>query len=245
MRNPLHHLTLGIFCAIAVLGSTLATAGYSSSGSAPPSTTTGGYSSSISQQSFPNSGYNSSTSAPPSTTANQHQHTRHNRFSLSLNIPNTNTIIRYREPRHRNRHQQQPFWIAMQPGEPVPTNAVIGGNQYNPNAMFYVCRANYRGGMHPGKYFDGNCNISWGGREVVLSNYEMLISPKALRWVRTNAGVIPHHAIPGGNENNQTLYICQADYENGSHTGKVIGRNCNFGWGGREIITPNYSVLVG
>ena len=243
MRNPFLNITVNILCAASLLSPTLATADYSSSGSAPPSTTYGGYSSSVSQQSVAAPGYNSSTSAPPSTTTHQHQN--RNRFTLSLNIPGTNTVVTYHRPKHRNKHQQQPFWIAMQPGEPVPTNAVIGGNQYNPNAMFYVCRANYRGGMHPGKYFRGNCNISWGGREVVLQNFEMLISPKTLHWVSTNAGAIPHHAIPGGNENNQTLYICQADYENGTHTGKVIGRNCNFGWGGKEIITPNYSVLVG
>jgi hypothetical protein len=28
------------------------------------------------------------------------------------------------------------------------------------------------------------------------------------------------------------------------HVGKVLGGNCNFGYGGREVLSPQYAVLV-
>lgn len=255
MRISTLKLVTGFICTAGALQIAHADSGYgSTSNGAPPSSfsssnqvtssgyassSTGGYESSSQQP-----GYSSSTSAPPSTTAT-HPHKKHDRFSISLNIPGTDTVISYREPKHDKHHSAQPFWIPLQSGEQIPANAVAGGSQFNPMATFYVCRANYQGGIHPGKYFAGNCNISWGGREVVMQNFEMLVSDKRLAWVGSSYGAIPRHAIPGGSENNRTLYVCQADYQNGTHTGKVIGKNCNFGWGGREVFTPHYSVLVG
>lgn len=268
MRISFLKVTTGILCAAGIVSPVMAESGYgssaansappssfssssaappsvySSSSDAPPSTTTGGYQSSVEQQTgSQQSGYSSSTSVPPSTTGRQHK--KHDRFSVSLNIPGTNTVISYREPKHGKHHGSQPFWIPLSSDEEIPANAVIGGSQHNPMATFYVCRANYNGGIHPGKYYQGNCNISWGGKEVVMQDFEILVSDKRLAWTRGSNGSIPHHAVPGGSERNRTLYVCQADYANGTHTGKIIGKSCNFGWGGREISVPYYSVLVG
>ncbi len=37
-----------------------------------------------------------------------------------------------------------------------------------------VCRAKYKGGVHPGKLVNRKCNIGWGGKEIVLGDYELL-----------------------------------------------------------------------
>jgi len=55
---------------------------------------------------------------------------------------------------------------------------------------------------------------------------------------------VPPGAIAGGGENGRPLFICRAAHEGGLHPGKVVGRNCNFGWGGREILSERYEVLV-
>ncbi|HTM64668.1 MAG TPA: DUF3421 domain-containing protein [Gammaproteobacteria bacterium] len=252
MRMTLLKISSAILCTAVVMNS--AVAGYSSSATpaAPPSGTSGGYESSssgtvITQTNVsPSSSYSSSVSAPPSTAVVDHHHKKHNRFSVSLNIPGTNTVVSYRESKHgKIRIHQGPFWIHMESGEPMPANAVIGGNQYHPNSLFHVCRANYRGGVHPGKLYNGNCNISWGGQEYIMTNYEVLVSDKPMSWVGSSYGRIPQHAIAAGSENGAALYACQAQYQNGTHTGKVIGQNCNFGWGGKEISVPYYNVLVG
>jgi len=254
MRITFLKLTAGMLCAGAMVST--AFADFSSSSNGAPPSTSGGYGSSSSVNPMPGYasdntappstvGYDSSTSAPPSTTsapAPRPRHKKHDRFSISLNIPGTDSVIRVGD---HGRHHNEPFWIPMNSGEPMPVNAVVGGYQSHPRSTFYVCRADFNGGIHPGKLYNGNCNISWGGREVVMNNFEILVSDKRVSWVGSSYGNIPHHALAGGSENNQTLYICQASYQNGTHTGKIIGRNCNFGWGGREISVPNYNVLVG
>ncbi len=259
MRMNIIKMTAGMICLASMMQPVFAENGYESSSSAPPSTSDGysssasGYSSSASAppSTTTTSSYSSSAAAPPSTTTttSEYKHKKHDRFSLNLTIPGTNTVVKYRagNKHHRNHYSnQEVYWVAMEPGQDVPNNAVIGGNQYNPNAMFYVCRANYRGGVHPGKFFSGNCNISWGGREVVVSqDFEILVSQLPLGWTSASFGAIPANAVEGGSEDNHPLYICQANYRNGTHTGKIVGKNCNFGWGGREVMTPNYNVLVG
>ncbi len=51
-------------------------------------------------------------------------------------------------------------------------NQVAGGRERGRN--LYICRASYRGGIHPGKTVSGKCNIGWGGKEISLSKYEVL-----------------------------------------------------------------------
>lgn len=217
--------------------------GYSSSNS-----TNSGYSSS-------NSGYSSSNSTGTSTSTNyysqkapapapQKEHKKHkNKFSFSINVPGqTETIV---VTNHGVRPRFiGPQWISMRTGEPLPSDVVIGGGQPVPPATLYVCHAFYRGGLHPGKWYQGRCNISWGGNEISLSRYEVLASNEPLRWVPASYGAIPAGAVEGGYENHRPLFVCQADYHGGRHTGKVVGQSCNFGWGGSEITVPYYNVLV-
>jgi len=49
---------------------------------------------------------------------------------------------------------------------------VAGGRERG--RVLYICRASYKGGMHPGKVVSRKCNIGWGGKEVALSKYEVL-----------------------------------------------------------------------
>jgi len=170
------------------------------------------------------------------------KHHDKNKFSFNVNVPGNNEGIVI-----SNGWQQktnQPTWVRMHTGDRLPHHAVVGGNQPNPPATLFVCRANYRGGVHPGKLFNGRCNIGWGGNEISLSQYEVLVSRKSVGWVSASFGAIPPHAIQGGYQHDGPLYICQANYNGGIHSGKVVGQNCNFGWGGKEISVPYYKVLV-
>ena len=59
--------------------------------------------------------------------------------------------------------------------DPQLANAVVGGSEGS--RILRVCRAKLQDGTHPGKYFDGQCNIGWGGKEVVLTQgYELLVN---------------------------------------------------------------------
>ena len=197
----------------------------------------------------PGNGYYSSGSSNEQKPSHHEEHKKKELFrkgdiSISVNMPNfdngpaeDNTYVPNR-PHHRGR----PQWIEMMRGEPLPEGAVVGGGEAE--GALIVCRANYRGGVHPGKLVGDSCNISWGGREVVMSRYEVLVSYAPLNWVPASYGQIPAGAIRGGYEDGRPLFICQARYNGGMHPGKIIGDNCNIGWGGAEISIPEYNVLV-
>jgi hypothetical protein len=64
-------------------------------------------------------------------------------------------------------------------------------------------------------------------------------------WVPAANGAIPQGAVAGGNEGGHPLFICHATGGMGLHPGKVVGANCNIGYGGLESTVPQYEVLVG
>jgi hypothetical protein len=66
-----------------------------------------------------------------------------------------------------------------------------------------------------------------------------------LRWVAGSNGSVPKGAVNGGSATGYPkLYICRFYHENGTHPGKLVGKKCNIGWGGKEITSSNYQVLV-
>lgn len=133
-------------------------------------------------------------------------------------------------------------WFSTSSSNYLPSNAVIGGNE--DGHPLYVCRGYYNGGKHPGKIVGNMCNITYGGAEIPLNRYQVLRSFTPYHWVWAVNGNVPPHAVIGGYENGQPLYICQADYATGTHPGKLVGANCNIGYGGQEIPMSNYRVMV-
>lgn len=167
----------------------------------------------------------------------------HTKYKFKVKYPRHDTYFvrtHFSEPSYT-----QPTWVEMMRGYAIPYNVVVGGFDPAERVNLYVCRGNYGGGIHPGKLIDGMCNISWGGMEVRLDRYQVLVSSYQLSWMPGNDGYVPPNAIPGGGENGHALYICQARFRGGMHTGKLTEQTCNIGWGGREILIPNYNVLVG
>jgi hypothetical protein len=67
-------------------------------------------------------------------------------------------------------------WVEARNGE-IPEGALQGGQEAG--GPLYVCRAYHGGGLHPGRIrpdFTG-CHIGWGGYEVVIPVYEVLVAP--------------------------------------------------------------------
>jgi hypothetical protein len=99
--------------------------------------------------------------------------------------------------------------------------------------------------MHPGKIVASNCNIGYGGKELTFESYEALVGDSSkVGWVDASDGFVPPNAFRGGYEPpNPVLYVCRA-YHNGWQPGKVVGSNCNIGYGGNELTLNPYQVLV-
>jgi hypothetical protein len=135
-----------------------------------------------------------------------------------------------------------PMWVPLPSSGQVPRDAVVGGQVSSQN--LYVCRAEYEGALHPGKLWRGNCNIGFGGQEVVLNNYEVLIQASNSTWQSPINRRVPNGTVVGGQASGQNLYVCRAEYEGALHPGKLWRGNCNIGFGGQEVVLDNYEVLV-
>lgn len=137
-------------------------------------------------------------------------------------------------------------WVEFD-GE-LPSNAVIGGVETHRSLA--ICRCEYNGAQHPGKVVERRCNIGWGGKEVGLKRFEVLVNNGVveLDWLKTDGTEMPDHAVQAGKENGKPLYVGRAYHENGTHPGKVfrVGKNsiCNIGYGGKEITYKTFEVLV-
>ncbi|MEQ8195313.1 MAG: DUF3421 domain-containing protein [Rhodospirillales bacterium] len=141
-------------------------------------------------------------------------------------------------------------WVAASGGQ-VPPGAIVGGME--PARKLFVCRARYgQGGNigdHPGKIVAGNCNIGWGGREILLPRYEVLTGNAAhVAWIPVIQGKMPGNAYVGGSEAARKLFVCRARFGQGGnvgiHPGKAVDGRCHIGWGGREIPLPVFEVMV-
>ncbi len=130
-------------------------------------------------------------------------------------------------------------WVS---GATAPANAVVGG--FEPGRALVVCRAAHEKGVHPGKVVAGNCNFGYGGKEIVRAKYEVLVIDGYYHWVAGSNGSFPKDAVAGGSEPNRTLYVCRAAHEGGVHPGKLVEKNCNISYGGKEITKNTYEVLA-
>lgn len=72
-------------------------------------------------------------------------------------------------------YQTQVQWLSAKNGV-VPENAMPAGFESNGEKLF-ACRAKYKDGVHTGKVRNAlkACSLSYGGREVQVNPYEVLV----------------------------------------------------------------------
>jgi len=152
-------------------------------------------------------------------------------------------------------------WVKSKNGI-VQLSKMIQGGQNRKNVPLYLCRAEFKGGIHPGKLNlkrHKGCHISWGGTEHEISshyNWEYAISelttPQNQNWQPANGGSIPSGALRTGreaiigNEVPFSLYTCRAKMNGGTHPGKVRPEfgGCKIPYGGKEHTVYQYEVLI-
>lgn len=145
----------------------------------------------------------------------------------------------------RDAHQlggDEPIWVNMKSGMVLPKGAVIAGGE--PKNLYILCRAQFKNGIYPGRLTESGCSISWGGLEVILNSFQILVCRSTLAWISVSHGSIPAYAIQGGMEDGHPIYVCQAQYSNGVYPGKVIGEVCTISWQGKEVAIKDYKVLT-
>jgi len=90
-----------------------------------------------------------------------------------------------------------------------------------------------------------------GGLVAVAAQQAQAQAPTAtlsagvvVAWINAANGQVPAGAVIGGQEAGSPLPVCRASYNNGVHPGKVVGNNCNIGWGGKELVFSSYEVAL-
>lgn len=136
-------------------------------------------------------------------------------------------------------------WVPLQGGE-MPANVLAVG-QSGSGPRYYVCRAPYEGGVHPGMVGpSGNCDITFDGTQYSFPNYEVLID-QGYSWAAVHYGGIPFDAFPAGREQQgDTLYICRGDVDARWVPGKISRTysGCSIPHAGKELKAAWYEVLV-
>ncbi|WBC00119.1 DUF3421 domain-containing protein [Solwaraspora sp. WMMA2080] len=137
-------------------------------------------------------------------------------------------------------------WETASAGQ-IPAGAAPHGYEEN-GALLWVCRAELHGGMHPGRVRPdlGAALIAWGGAEVSVDEYEVLMDRGV--WGIGSDGAVPSDATPVGREHSgEPLYVARAAVAPGAlHVGKVrpaFGA-ANIGYGKNERTVATYEVLL-
>lgn len=91
--------------------------------------------------------------------------------------------VRAQAPPVRAVEPTEPQWIGASGGG-IPSGAVAYGHEADGREQF-ACRGAQGGGIHLGKITQGfsGCNIGYGGREITLADYEVLVLPQRARRI--------------------------------------------------------------
>ena len=109
-------------------------------------------------------------------------------------------------------------WEKRKPGNELPNNAVLAGNEADGRTPLYVCRQEKGGELIPGKYNSGiHCHLSYAGAELEYNDpdVEILVTnPNEnanYQWVPRHGGdPFPDRAFVAGTKSNppgQPIYI--------------------------------------
>jgi len=141
-------------------------------------------------------------------------------------------------------------------GHNIPREAIQGGGE-NGHPL-YICRAYFEGGVHVGKAspnFAKGALIGWGGQEIEMGTYEILIGDsRAIRWLDVHGGFAPEHVqqyrpVEGGHEiDGRPIFVGQGLIDGGrggTHPGKIQlgGSGVLIPYGGEERELHDYKIL--
>lgn len=111
----------------------------------------------------------------------------------------------------------------------------------------YICRAQVQGGVVPGKWVQGNCNVPVGGSEQIMRSYEVAYG--SARWGAYQGNF--YGLAQTGNDDSGPLYSCRVQYVDaaGNNYGYQPGKlgsdgTCRIPFGGTVISqNPPFEVL--
>jgi hypothetical protein len=137
-----------------------------------------------------------------------------------------------------------PLATTLRPdGSSIPLGAVPAGTD-NDGTTLYSCATQFQGAWAVGKTkaaWNG-CDVSWGGREYMVSGGHQIVVAQTLMGPDT--GTVP--IVAGKDSDGSSLGVCSVPYGGGIQVGKYLSWGaCSFGYGGVEIApTKGFSVVA-
>jgi len=130
----------------------------------------------------------------------------------------------------------------------IPTHTFVAGHE-NDGTPLYLCRAHYLNSIQIGKTWSGydKCDISYAGREIPLSDYEINIQDSQGEWQPGPGDDIPVGGFRVGTDTNgNPLFLCRTPFNGGMQPGKTWAGydKCNFSYGGEELFQRNFEIYV-
>ncbi|KAF8684083.1 hypothetical protein RHS04_01671 [Rhizoctonia solani] len=183
----------------------------------------------------------------------KHKENEEDKKALAWGLQNWMTDAQRRSQSfYQGGYSGKPTWVLTK-GNRIPQGAFQAG-QESDGTPLYVGRTFFEGGIHPGKVspnFQKGCIIGYGGDEIEVEDYEILIAdPRSVHWAEASGTCNPQYLgaqpVEGGREQNGPLYIVQAPYKEGTHPGKTGPhlQGADITYGGKEKIVNNYRILV-
>lgn len=139
-------------------------------------------------------------------------------------------------------------WVPCAGGS-VPPNAVRTGNTRSGEPL-YVGRGHHGGSLAVGKIHPshGCLYIPFGGQEVRVNTYEVLVYERRDNWVGSTPNFTPPGAVVAGHDSdNAPIYVGRALHEGEMLPAKVIpSKGCAYVcYSGYEVNKHNFEVLTG
>ncbi|KAG8967102.1 hypothetical protein FRC03_010743 [Tulasnella sp. 419] len=137
-------------------------------------------------------------------------------------------------------------WVLAENGH-IPRSAIVAGERTD-GTQLYIARTFYEGGLHIGYASRHNAAIPYGGNEIPVSVYEVLLGDAhSIRWVsnlQSQDGVQP---VEGGYENGgQPIYVAQTRIDDNILPAKAWDgvNGARVAHNGQEIYANEYNILA-
>ncbi|XP_061401589.1 uncharacterized protein LOC133337374 [Musca vetustissima] len=139
-------------------------------------------------------------------------------------------------------------WVQCEYGQ-VPANAVVTGHSDDGEPL-YIGRGPHCGSLSIGKVHSshGCLYIPYGGQEISLDHYEILVRDPRDIWVPSGLHSTPANAVVAGRDTDgSVIYVARALSNGVMVPAKFIPGRCEayVASDGNEVRTPTVEVLVG
>ncbi|XP_073833197.1 uncharacterized protein [Musca autumnalis] len=139
-------------------------------------------------------------------------------------------------------------WVKCAYGQ-MPPNAVMTGHSSDGEAM-YVGRADHRGSLCVGKVHPSHCclYIPYGGQEIRLDHYEILIRLLPHAWMSSSLEYAPANAVVAGcDSDGSAIYVARAEHNGQMLPAKFIPhrREAYVASEGKQIRKSDIELLLG